>query len=79
MQVVISGGYSEQIGWLPDVYKLTEIRPDDCNSIQVGSNFKAKLLLYKCCLLPCTSANDLTKHTTAIQDSFITLLLICRV
>ena len=36
MQVVISGGYSEQIGWLPEVYKLTEMRTDECNNLQVG-------------------------------------------
>lgn len=31
--VVISGGYSEQIGWIGDVYKLTEIRPEDCTGV----------------------------------------------
>jgi len=34
--VVISGGYSEQIGWLPEVYKLTEMRTEECNNLQTN-------------------------------------------
>jgi hypothetical protein len=30
--IIISGGYSEMSGWLSDIYKLTEIRPEDCDS-----------------------------------------------
>jgi len=28
--VIISGGYSDYGGWLADIYKLKEIRPEDC-------------------------------------------------